>query len=295
MNPTLGLRNRLKDKKKSLYGQHHFLLTVRKYYEKERVGMRMTPYIKKRDFTICNTISVCATTKKECVEQIFNLPTEPMSATINLIGVPAVISAYENPKIKEMYSNATMAIIDGMPIIKKGRKLGFVCDRCAAPDIMGPIFKESVKRGRTHYFYGGKNNEVLLKLRENLEKEYPGIQILGMYSPPFRPLTDEEDTAICEEINRLKPDFLWVGIGAPKQEMWMWKHQSTIRGTRMLGVGAGFNFFAGTLDKAPAWMENIGIEWIFRLAKEPNRLWKRYILGGFKYLFLQMRYPTTKI
>lgn len=150
-----------------------------------------------------------------------------------------------------MYSKATMAIIDGMPIVKRGRKLGFECDRCAAPDIMGPIFEESVKRNKTHYFYGGKDDEVLVKLRENLEKAYPGIQILGMYSPPFRPLTDEEDAAICREINELKPDFLWVGIGAPKQEMWMWKHQEKIHGTRMLGVGAGFNFFAGTLDKAP--------------------------------------------
>lgn len=225
--------------------------------------------------------------KKDCQEK--------RSATIDLVGVPAVISASESEEIKEMYSKATMAIIDGMPIVKRGRKLGFECDRCAAPDIMGPIFEESVKRNKTHYFYGGKDDEVLVKLRENLEKAYPGIQILGMYSPPFRPLTDEEDAAICREINELKPDFLWVGIGAPKQEMWMWKHQEKIHGTRMLGVGAGFNFFAGTLDKAPAWMEKAGIEWLFRLSKEPKRLWRRYVLGGFKYLKLSMGHPTKKI
>ena len=255
--------------------------------------MSTTPYIKKRDFSICDTVSVCATTNRECVEQIFDLPVEPVSATIDLVGVPAVISASESEEIKEMYSKATMAIIDGMPIVKRGRKLGFECDRCAAPDIMGPIFEESVKRNKTHYFYGGKDDEVLVKLRENLEKAYPGIQILGMYSPPFRPLTDEEDAAICREINELKPDFLWVGIGAPKQEMWMWKHQEKIHGTRM--VGAGFNFFAGTLDKAPAWMEKAGIEWLFRLSKEPKRLWRRYVLGGFKYLKLSMGHPTKKI
>lgn len=257
--------------------------------------MSTTPYIKKRDFSICDTVSVCATTNRECVEQIFDLPVEPVSATIDLVGVPAVISASESEEIKEMYSKATMAIIDGMPIVKRGRKLGFECDRCAAPDIMGPIFEESVKRNKTHYFYGGKDDEVLVKLRENLEKAYPGIQILGMYSPPFRPLTDEEDAVICKEINELKPDFLWVGIGAPKQEMWMWKHQEKIHGTRMLGVGAGFNFFAGTLDKAPAWMEKAGIEWLFRLSKEPKRLWRRYVLGGFKYLKLSMGHLTKKI
>lgn len=257
--------------------------------------MDTVPYIKKRNIRICDTVSVCATTNRECVEQIFDLPVEPISATVELVGVPAVISASESAEIKEMYSRATMAIIDGMPIVKKARKLGFVCDRCAAPDIMGSLFEESIKRGKTHYFYGGKDDEVLRKLRENLEMKYPGIQILGMYSPPFRPLTEEEDATICKKINELKPDFLWVGIGAPKQEMWMWKHQEKIHGTRMIGVGAGFNFFAGTLKKAPAWMENAGIEWLFRLVKEPKRLWRRYVLGGFKYLLLSMKHPTKRI
>ncbi|MCD7785684.1 MAG: WecB/TagA/CpsF family glycosyltransferase [Oscillospiraceae bacterium] len=252
-------------------------------------------YIKKRDFSVCDTVSVCATTLSECVGQIFDLPVEPVSATVDLIGVPAVVSASKDPKIKEMYSKATMAIIDGMPIVRKGRKLGFSCDRCAAPDIMGPIFAESVKRGKTHYFYGGKDDEVLEKLRTNLERDYPGIKIVGMYSPPFRPLTEEEDEKICNEINELKPDFCWVGIGAPKQEMWMWEHQEKIHGTRMLGVGAGFNFFAGTLDKAPAWVENASLEWLFRLTKEPKRLWKRYILGGFTYLKLSIGHPSRKL
>jgi len=242
-------------------------------------------YIKKRDFTICGIIGVCATTREQFVKEAFSLPTEPLSATIDLVGVPAVISAKEDPKVAEMYNKATMVAIDGMPIVKKGRRNGFTCERCAAPDIMGPVFKESVKQGKTHYFYGGKNDKVLIKLRENLEHDYPGIQIVGMYSPPFRPLTDEEDNAICKEINNLHPDFLWVGIGAPKQEMWMMDHQEKIHGCVMMGVGAGFNFFAGTLDKAPVWIEKCSLEWVYRLCKEPKRLWKRYVLGGFKYIY----------
>lgn len=155
-------------------------------------------------------------------------------------------------------------------------------------------FEESVKQGKKHYFYGGKDEEVLKKLKINLEKDYPGIQIVGMYSPPFRALTEEEDKKICDEINELKPDFLWVGIGAPKQEMWMWKHQEKIHNTVMFGVGAGFNFFAGTLDKAPKWMEKASLEWLFRLSKEPKRLWRRYILGGFKYLYYSAEYKLKK-
>lgn len=242
-------------------------------------------YRRKRDFKVCGIVGVCAMTKKQLINELFALPVEPVSATVDLAGVPAIISAKENSKVAEMYENATMTIIDGMPIVKIGRKKGFNCERCAAPDIMGPIFKESIVQGKSHYFYGGKNDDVLIKLRENLERDYPGINIVGMYSPPFRELTKEEDDRICSEINELHPDFLWVGIGAPKQEMWMWQHQKKIHGTIMLGVGAGFNFFAGALDKAPEWMEKASLEWLFRLIKEPKRLWKRYILGGFKYLY----------
>ena len=242
-------------------------------------------YKRKRDFTVCGIVGVCATTREEFIKEVFSMPTKPISATIDLVGVPAIISAKENPKVAEMYASATMAAIDGMPIVKLGRKKGFKCDRCAAPDIMGMVFEEGIKQGKSHYFYGGKNDAVLTKLKENLEENYQGINIVGMYSPPFRALTEAEDNRICEEINELHPDFLWVGIGAPKQEMWMWDHQEKIQGSVMLGVGAGFDFFAGTLDKAPKWMEKASLEWFFRLVKEPKRLWRRYVLGGFKYLY----------
>lgn len=256
--------------------------------------MSNVSYQRKRDFTVCGVVGVCATTKAEFIWEAFSMPTSPVSATIELVGVPAIVSAKENPKIAEMYNSATMAAIDGMPLVKIGRRKGIHCERCAAPDIMGLMFQESVRQEKTHYFYGGKDDEVLKKLRAVLEKDYPGIQIVGMYSPPFRPLTDQEDEAICAEINALHPDFLWIGIGAPKQEMWMWEHQEKIRGTVMLGVGAGFNFFAGTLDKAPEWMEKASLEWLFRLVKEPKRLWKRYIIGGIKYMLYTLKYTIME-
>ena len=247
----------------------------------------MEIYQRKRDFTVCG-VGFCPTTRAEFINEAFSMPTTPVSGTIDLIGVPGVISAKEDSKVAEMYAASSFAAIDGMPIVKIARRKGFTCERCAAPDIMGMVFEESVKQGKTHYFYGGKDDEVLKKLRENLEKDFPGIQIIGMYSPPFRPLTDEEDEKICNEINELHPDFLWVGIGAPKQEMWMWNHREKIQGTVMMGVGAGFNFFAGTLDKAPAWMEKASLEWFYRLTKEPKRLWKRYVLGGVKWFFFRV-------
>lgn len=242
-------------------------------------------YHRKRDFTVCNAVSICATTKTEFIREVFSMPTYPVSGTVDLIGVPAVVYARENPEIAEMYADCSFAAIDGMPIVKLGIKKGFECERCAAPDIMPMVFEESIRHGKTHYFYGGKNDEVLKKLKTNLNRDFPGISIVGMYSPPFRPLTNEEDSYVCNEINSLRPDFVWVGIGAPKQELWMQEHREKIKGTVMLGVGAGFDFFAGSLDKAPTWMEKAGLEWLFRLCKEPKRLWKRYIVGGFKYLY----------
>lgn len=244
-----------------------------------------TIYRKERDFIVCNTIGVCALTRKAFMDEVFSVPTNPICATVDFIGIPAIISARENEEYARIYEKATVAAIDGMPIVKMGLKKGYTCERCAGPDIMGLVFEEGIKRNKTHYFYGGKDKDVLRKLKANLEQKYDGIRIVGMYSPPFRNLTDEEDKKICDEINQVKPDFIWVGIGAPKQEKWMQEHREKIQGAVMLGVGAGFNFFAGTLKKAPAWMENASLEWLYRLTKEPKRLWKRYILGGIKFLY----------
>lgn len=249
-------------------------------------------YIKPRDFIVCGQVGVCALTKAKCVEQIFMLPVEPVSATVDLIGIPAVVAAYENENLRRVFNMASMAIIDGMPVVKIGRKLGFQCERCSGPDIMALIFEESVKQKKTHYFYGGKSEEVLKRLKENLEFRYPEIQILGMKSPPFRSLSEDEDSMICKEINELKPDFLWVGLGLPKQELWMYEHRGRIAGTIMLGVGAAFDFEAGTLKNAPDWITNAGFAWLYRMMQEPQRLWRRYIYGGVKYLYLSAKYKS---
>lgn len=246
-------------------------------------------YQRKRDFVICDVVGVCTTTREEFIKEAFTMPTEPVSATVNFIGVPAIVSAKEDPKLAQIYNEATIAAIDGAPIVASAKRKGLQCERCSGPDIMGLVFEEGIRQGKTHYFYGGRDDDVLQKLREHLEQDYPGIQIVGMYAPPFRPLTEKEDQKICDEINACHPDFLWVGIGAPKQEIWMWNHREKIHGTVMLGVGAAFNFYAKTLEKAPEWMGGLGLEWLFRLIKEPRRLWKRYILGGIKYFCYKVK------
>ena len=148
---------------------------------------------------------------------------------------------------------------------------------------MGEILKISAEKGYRHYFYGS-TEETLEKLYQELTASYPGIQIAGMYSPPFRPTTPEEDAAVVKRINETKPDFVWVGLGAPKQEKWMAAHQGVIDGF-MVGVGAGFDYFAGNIERAPEWMQKCNLEWVYRLMQDPKRLFKRYLVTNTKFIW----------
>ena len=152
--------------------------------------------------------------------------------------------------------------------------------------LMGEIFEISAKKGYRHYFYGSKE-ETLELLQKKLMEKYPEIQIAGMYSPPFRPLTEEEDKVIIERINETKPDFVWVGLGAPKQEKWMAAHQGKIDGL-MLGVGAGFDYYAENIKRAPMWMQKHNLEWVYRLVQDPKRLFKRYWSTNTKFIWNAM-------
>ena len=122
------------------------------------------------------------------------------------------------------------------------------------------------------------------KLKVELEKKYPGLEIVGMYSPPFRPMSEEEDKAIVEEINSIHPDFVWVGLGAPKQENWMASHQGKIEGL-VVGVGAGFDYYAGNIERAPQWMQKSNMEWFYRLIQDPKRLFFRYLKTNTKFIW----------
>ena len=147
--------------------------------------------------------------------------------------------------------------------------------RTTGPDLMGEIFRISVNQGYRHFFYGS-TEETLGKLAERLEAAHGGIQIAGMYSPPFGPVSAAEDEEIVRLINEARADFVWVGLGAPKQERWMAEHQGKVKGL-MVGVGAGFDYFAGNIKRAPEWMQRGNLEWVYRLMQEPGRLFRRYL------------------
>lgn len=189
--------------------------------------------------------------------------------------VHTTVTSWEDKDYCYIQNSGIVAIPDGGPLSSVGRRRGFPnMSRTTGPSYMEEILKISVEKGYRHYFYGS-TEETLEKLYQVLKQDYPGLRIAGMYSPPFRALTEEEDEAIVNHINKTNPDFIWVGLGAPKQEKWMSVHQGRVNGF-MIGVGAAFDYFAGNIERAPQWMQKSNLEWVYRLMQDPKRLFKRY-------------------
>lgn len=212
---------------------------------------------------------------------------------ICVANVHTTVSSYEDSVYCKIQNSGLMAIPDGGPLSSIGRRRGHVnMSRTTGPDLMEELFKVSVDCGYRHFFYGS-TEDTLEKLSNNLKNDYPGIEIAGMYSPPFRPMSEKEDKEIVEYINKSQVDFLWVGLGAPKQEKWMADHQGKIN-SLMIGVGAGFDYFAGNIERAPEWLQKANLEWFYRLLQEPRRLFKRYFITNTKFIWLIIKEAIKK-
>ena len=197
--------------------------------------------------------------------------------------VHTTVTSYEDPSYRAVQNGGILAIPDGGPLSAVGRKRGYDMARTPGPEFMEEVLKLSPRYGYRHFFYGS-TEETLSKLRGRLEREQPGIQIVGAVSPPFRPLTPEEDNRIVEQINAVSPDFIWIGLGAPKQEIWMAEHQGRVKGL-MVGVGAAFDYYAGNIQRAPEWMQKHNLEWLYRLLQDPKRLFRRYLVTNTKFIW----------
>jgi N-acetylglucosaminyldiphosphoundecaprenol N-acetyl-beta-D-mannosaminyltransferase len=158
-------------------------------------------------------------------------------------------------------------------------------ERVYGPDLMLAVCENSLKQGYRHFFYGGAPG-VPERLAIQLRTRFDGLQVSGVYSPPFRPLTPEEDKAVVERINATRSDILWVGLSTPKQERWMAEHVRQLNTPVIIGVGAAFDFLAGLKRQAPRWMQSSGLEWCFRLLTEPRRLGRRYLINNPWFLWL---------
>ncbi|HEX2233409.1 MAG TPA: WecB/TagA/CpsF family glycosyltransferase [Thermoleophilaceae bacterium] len=192
--------------------------------------------------------------------------------------VHALMVARNDPAMHEALVRSTMVLPDGMPLVWAVNLLGErLRDRVYGPELMLRYSRRCAERGHRVWLYGGRDQGSLAQLALSMRHRDPGIHVVGGYSPPFRPLTPAEEDAVVEQINEARPDVLWVGIGVPKQEKWMARMRDRLEVPVMCGVGAAFDFHSGRISQAPSWMQERGLEWIYRIAQEPRRLLPRYL------------------
>jgi N-acetylglucosaminyldiphosphoundecaprenol N-acetyl-beta-D-mannosaminyltransferase len=201
-------------------------------------------------------------------------------------GVHGVMESWRDDDLRHIHNTAGLVTPDGMPLVWLSRLMGFrQVERVYGPDLMLRMCERSVTRGYRQFFYGGAPG-VAEKLASRLQSRFPGLQVSGFYSPPFRSLTPEEDRAVVHRINAARPHIFWIGLSTPKQERWMAEHVGRLHAPVLIGVGAAFDFHAGLKRQAPRWMQKSGLEWFFRLVTEPRRLWRRYLINNPWFLWL---------
>jgi N-acetylglucosaminyldiphosphoundecaprenol N-acetyl-beta-D-mannosaminyltransferase len=194
------------------------------------------------------------------------------------VAVHALTLAHHEPEMREAVLRASLVLPDGMPIVWAANLLGeHLKDRVYGPELMLRYSDRCAERGHRVWLYGGHDQGSLGELALRLRRRHSGIQIVGGYSPPFGPPTPDEEDDLVNRINEDRPDVLWVGIGVPKQEKWMARMRDRLDVPVMCGVGAAFDFHAGRISQAPAWMQRRGLEWCYRIAQEPRRLLPRYL------------------
>jgi N-acetylglucosaminyldiphosphoundecaprenol N-acetyl-beta-D-mannosaminyltransferase len=200
-----------------------------------------------------------------------------------------LVEAADNLRLRAALNHEdAVAAPDGMPLVWVGRAMGKRVGRVCGPDLMPLLIDQSRAQGVRHFFYGGAPG-VADMLAARLTERFPGMIVAGTHSPPFRPLTAEEDAAEVELINAARPDYVWVGLGSPKQDLWIADHRSSLDASVLFAVGAAFDFHSGGLRRAPAWMQRTGTEWLYRLIAEPRRLLRRYTVVNTLFVLLLAR------
>jgi N-acetylglucosaminyldiphosphoundecaprenol N-acetyl-beta-D-mannosaminyltransferase len=200
-------------------------------------------------------------------------------------GVHGVMEAQQDQELRDILNRAFLNTPDGMPMVWTGKLRGFVeMDRVYGPDLMFLVCDSLRAKGCTHFLYGGAEG-VAPELKRRLEEKFPGLKIVGTYTPPFRPLDPIEEKHFIATVGELKPDIIWVGLSTPKQEKFMAQYWQKLDATLMFGVGAAFDFHAGRIRQAPRWMQRSGLEWFFRLYSEPRRLAGRYLRNNPLFVF----------
>lgn len=207
------------------------------------------------------------------------------STYICMSGVHGVMEAQSDEKLRRVLNEAFINAPDGMPLSWVGWLQGHrQMDRVYGPDFMANLCRCSVGKGYRHYLYGGRPG-VAQELKAELEKRFPGLKVVGTYTPPFRDLTPDEENDLLNDVQNAKPDVVWVGLSTPKQECFIADYVDRLHVPLVVGVGAAFDFHTGRLHDAPVWIKRAGLQWLHRLLQDPGRLWRRYLLNNPVFLW----------
>ncbi|GHB93950.1 WecB/TagA/CpsF family glycosyltransferase [Cerasicoccus arenae] len=225
---------------------------------------------------------------------IIQAANEKRKSYVTFTGVHGVVESQDDPELRCILNESFLTGADGMPLVWLGkRQAGPHVGRVYGPDAMLAICAETAATGQRHFLYGGGEG-VAIDLAEKLQARFPALNVVGTFTPPFRPLNAEEEQALIEQVGAVKPDFFWVGISTPKQEKFMAEWLSRLDATVMLGVGAAFDFHSGRKPQAPCWMQRSGLEWLYRMITEPRRLGGRYLRNNTRFLWLLARQILTR-
>jgi len=230
-------------------------------------------------------VRVHATSMDRALARLETAVNQGEKGYVCVTGVQGVMEAQGDPVLKDIINGSLLTIPDGRPTVWVGWMRGLMQMRqVTGPDMMLRICELSAQKGYTHFFFGG-NDGVADQLKESLTRRYPGLNVVGTYCPPFRPLDESEEAELIRTVAQLRPDFFWVGLSTPKQEKFMGKYLFRLDTKVMLGVGAAFDIHTGRIKDAPYWMKLTGVQWIHRIYQDPKRLWKRYLLNNPKFVY----------
>lgn len=237
-----------------------------------------------KKFPECNIlgVNVNVVTMKEVIDFIEKEIEQLRGRYICVSNVHTTVMAYEDKNYLNIQNRASLVLPDGKPLSIISKLKGFLkAERVTGPDLMGELFGRNNKIN--HFFYGS-TEETLTAMKEHLINKYPHMRIVGTYSPPFGNISKKEEEEIGNLIKNSETDIIWVGLGAPKQEKWMYENRGKYDAL-MIGVGAGFDYYAQKIKRAPKWMQQCSLEWLYRLIQEPKRLWKRYLTTNIKFVW----------
>lgn len=235
---------------------------------------------------------ITATNMIDCLEFVSSNLDKIRGEYICVSNAHTCVMAHDDPDYWEVQASSLMSVPDGKPLSVVGKKQVSTMDRVTGPDLMREVFSASTQYGWKHFFYGNKQ-ENLDALSTALLRDYPGLKIVGMEPSVFRPLTDDEKDGLARRISESGADFAWIALGAPRQEVLCYELHGKVAAL-MIGVGGAFNILAEITPEAPVWMQNLSLEWLYRLIQEPRRLFKRYFVTNSKFIFYQITRAKRK-